>query len=317
VNSLTVCDFDRPKAINSFQSIVILVDNMTDKETVLKINKAVLEELYASPMTQDDIAHLYCVSQATISMWFKKFDIPARETITDITREKQSKAKKGVFVGDKHHLFGTHLSEETKQKISESNIGKRHTEESKQMISRSLKGRKFSEEHKIRISNALKGKQFNKKGRRLSEETKQKISEAHKGKKRPKWIIDMLVKTHKGQKLSEETKRKITESNIGKHHTEETRAKMSASQPKRENSPHWRGGKKAYIARRRYKIRNRGFTQVVNKQPYNEPTEFHHIHPKLPYVIPCPTRIHKMFSGAEKSHHHNVNAMLGFKFQDV
>lgn len=56
----------------------------------------------------------------------------------------------------KNHL-GVKRSEETKRKISESNIGKHYglvNEEVKRKISKSLKGRKFSEQHK----NNLKGK---------------------------------------------------------------------------------------------------------------------------------------------------------------
>lgn len=66
--------------------------------------------------------------------------------------------------GEKHPLYGKHLSEEQKKKLSNS-----------------LKGKKKpprSEEHKRNASEAQKGKH-------LSEETRRKMSEARKGK--PAW----------------------------------------------------------------------------------------------------------------------------------
>ena len=56
-------------------------------------------------------------------------------------------------------------------------------------------------------------------GFHLTEETKRKISEFNIGEKNPRY----------GKHLSEETKRKISESHRAKHHTKETRYKMSMS----------------------------------------------------------------------------------------
>lgn len=68
--------------------------------------------------------------------------------------------------------FGRHkgfkISEETKQKMSQSHKGKKLSEETKQKISKSLKGKKFSEEHRRKIGESQKGK-------KLSEEHKQKL----------------------------------------------------------------------------------------------------------------------------------------------
>jgi group I intron endonuclease len=45
-------------------------------------------------------------------------------TVTDLARKKMSESHKGLQAGEKHPLFGTHRSEETKRKLSESNSKK-------------------------------------------------------------------------------------------------------------------------------------------------------------------------------------------------
>ena len=67
------------------------------------------------------------------------------------------------------------------------------------------------------------------------------------------------------------------------------------------------------IARHGSKRRNKGFVLITNKNPYDETIEYHHIHPDLPYVIPCPERIHGMFFGADITHYDNVNLIVGVK----
>jgi len=82
------------------------------------------------------------------------------------------------------------------------------------------------------------------------------------------------------------------------------------------NHWNWHGGKRLALARSTHKKRERGFVLITDKSPYNEQIDYHHIHPSLPYVVPCPTRIHKMFPGAAKNHFYLVNAFLGFRFED-
>lgn len=74
--------------------------------------------------------------------------------------------------GNNHYLYGKHISEEAKMKMSEAklgnnnpNYGKHHSEERKRKISESNKGKKRSEETRNNISVSHKGK-------RLSEEQK-------------------------------------------------------------------------------------------------------------------------------------------------
>ena len=112
------------------------------------------------------------------------------------------------------HKLGIKLSEETKRKIGEAELGEKHH----------YYGKHRSEEHKRKISEGHKGKVSSFKGKHHSEESKQKLSLANKGKT-----------------LSEETKRKIGLKSLGnKHalgfkHTEETKRKMSEDRKGNKN----------------------------------------------------------------------------------
>lgn len=109
------------------------------------------------------------------------------------TCRKISEAKKGKPSPSK----GKHLSEEHKEKLRQSNLGKKHnlSEEGRQKLREqgrligaySFKGRKHTEETKRKIAEASRN-------RVISEEARRKISEANKGKK-----------------LSAETRQKLSE----------------------------------------------------------------------------------------------------------
>ena len=106
--------------------------------------------------------------------------------------QKISKAHKGIPHSDEH-----------KNRIAQSNIGKHH--------------RLHTEEEKRKISNSLKGENNPFYGKHHCEETKKIISEKCKGVKR--------------KPFSEEHKRKLSEANKGKHYrvfTAEERRKYSA-----------------------------------------------------------------------------------------
>ena len=112
--------------------------------------------------------------------------------------------------------YGKPRSEETKRKISNSQIGKTRpgyinqlSEETRLKLSLANKGKKRSEENRRRISEGHKGIS-------KSEEHKQKISLAKKGTPSPR----------KGAILSEETKSKLREARIGSRASYETRLKM-------------------------------------------------------------------------------------------
>jgi group I intron endonuclease len=100
--------------------------------------------------------------------------------------------------GENHPMFGKHLSEETKKKMSENHAdfsGENHP----------MFGRHQSEETKKKISNATKGENHPNFGKHRSEKTKRKISEAKKGENHPMF----------GKHLSEETKGKMSEAKRG------------------------------------------------------------------------------------------------------
>ena len=71
------------------------------------------------------------------------------------------------------------ISDETRRKLSESHKGRTAWNKGKSSL---MKGKHLSEEVRQRISESCKGKSSPMKGKHLSEETKRRISEAHKGR---------------------------------------------------------------------------------------------------------------------------------------
>ena len=106
---------------------------------------------------------------------------------------------------------------------------------------------KVSRESRKRMSESKKGENNPMYGKCLTEEHKRKLSESRKGVKLTKEHIEQLTKSKKGKPLSQEHKDKISKANTGenngfygKHHTEETRQKMSEAKKGKyvgENSP--------------------------------------------------------------------------------
>lgn len=94
----------------------------------------------------------------------------SNKTVSPETREKMRLARLARFTGP--------LSEETKQKLRDANLGKKQSEETKQKRSATLRGRKRTTEECISISKGLIG-------RKLSEEHKQAISAGRKKKFMP------------------------------------------------------------------------------------------------------------------------------------
>lgn len=194
--------------------------------------------------------------------------------------------------------IGKHHSEEAKRKMSEAHRGKTMSIEQRKKISNSLTGKSRSEETKIKISLGNKGKH-------RSEETRKKISLAKKGKS--PWI--------KGRTHSIDSKIKMSESHKNLVLSEGHIKSIILNLPRLtgDKHPQWRGGKRLNKARSGAKRKKRGFILLTKVNPYNEPIEYHHIHPNLPYVVPCPKRIHQMFNGRTSTHFDNVNAMIGIK----
>lgn len=120
------------------------------------------------------------------------------------------------------------VTDETKQKLRQINLGKNMSAESIEKMRESAKNRIVSEEMKqmlrtLRVGCKNTKEQNTKIGianskRIISTETKQKISHANKGNK---YCV--------GRVLSEETKSKISNANKGKTHSEEAKSKMIES----------------------------------------------------------------------------------------
>lgn len=123
--------------------------------------------------------------------------------------------------GNKTRL-GTHLSDESKEKIARAHRGKKLSEEHKQKDRLSNLGRKHSEETKRKISENNKGKhpmseehknrlRMMSLGRHPSEETRRKMSISGKGRKFTNEHRLNLSKAAKGKIITEESKKKISE----------------------------------------------------------------------------------------------------------
>lgn len=117
-------------------------------------------------------------------------------------------------------LKGTHLSEETKKRISIGLIGKNTW----------MKGKKLSIETKTKMrENAKNNPNSGMKNKKHSNETKRKISLANKGRyhtKETKKKLSLIFKGKKKSPFTEEHKRNISLGNLGKKFSEEHKRKI-------------------------------------------------------------------------------------------
>jgi group I intron endonuclease len=120
-------------------------------------------------------------------------------------------------LGEKHHLFGKHHSEESKAKIKASLLARKyhHTPEARAKIGAAASAR-MAKEDRTGADNAFYGKHH-------TPESKAKLAAARIGKP-----------------LSPETRAKIAIASTGRIATKETRAKLSASLKGRTITPEWR-----------------------------------------------------------------------------
>lgn len=115
--------------------------------------------------------------------------------------------------GKNNPMYGHVMSNESKEKISISNKGKKRSIKVCKQMSIDRKGRKVSEETKRKMSESQKGRPSTKKGVPLSEETKRKMSESKKGKNHNNYGKPSPLK---GRKMSESVKKKMSESAQGR-----------------------------------------------------------------------------------------------------
>lgn len=132
---------------------------------------------------------------------------------SELTRLKMSKSAKRRIV-----------SEETRKKISEANMGKkngmyghRYSEEEKIKIGNRSRGRKASEETKKKMSLSMLGIKNHMYKKEVSQETRNKLSLINSGKgnsmygkTHSKEVREKISKANKGRKLSEKVKRNIS-----------------------------------------------------------------------------------------------------------
>lgn len=124
------------------------------------------------------------------------------------------------------------MSQETKDKISNSMkrennpfYGKHHSEESKQKISEKNKGRKWSEEQKRKMSEQRKG-------HIVTDETRKKISIANTGKHHTEETKQKIRESHLGKHHSEESKQKMSQQRKGVPKTQQHKDKIGKANSK-------------------------------------------------------------------------------------
>ena len=113
-------------------------------------------------------------------------------------------------------------SEETKRKMSLSQMGKRVSESTKEKLRKINLGNKHSDATKEKMRNSRLGYQ-------LSEESKDKVRQARLGKTHTEESLKKMRDVKLGKKmkpLSDETKEKIRNGNLGKKMSEESKKKM-------------------------------------------------------------------------------------------
>ena len=117
------------------------------------------------------------------------------------------------------------------------------------------------------------------KNKKLSEETKKKISEASKGEKHPMY----------GKHHTEETRQKISKSNKGRKRSEETKNKISEARKGKKN-PGWKGGispinihLRDYIKPWKiYSMKHSNYKSVISKKPFKH---IHHVNKNFSEIL--------------------------------
>jgi group I intron endonuclease len=124
------------------------------------------------------------------------------------------------------------LSQESRQKMSESHTGKKQSEETKSKRIASLRGLKRSEETKLRMSQAQLGNK-NCLGREVSKDTREKIAKKNLGNRsavgavRTPEYCAAISKRQQGRKFSDTTRARMSASAKKRIASQETRDLMS------------------------------------------------------------------------------------------
>lgn len=161
--------------------------------------------------------------------------------MSDDIKQKISKSKIGKKMSDATRqkmsiIFrGRKVSEETKRKLREINTGKKLSAEHKQKLREKRLGTKLTEEQKRKIGE--KSKLY-----RHSEESKQKIRLANTGRKHSEITKQKIGEKSKNKKISEQHKQLLrsfalgNQWNKGRKHTEEVKQKIANASRGRTHS---------------------------------------------------------------------------------
>jgi hypothetical protein len=156
--------------------------------------------------------------------------------------------------GDRHHMFGKHHSDATKQKISNSlkgnkiSVGRVLSDETKRKISDSERGKIISDASRKKMSDSKKGEKNANFGKHLSDERKKEIGDSHRGTHHSDATKQKMSEDRKGipgfwkgKHHSDATKEKLSRALKGRIVSEATRKKKSNS-VKGEKCYNWQGG---------------------------------------------------------------------------
>ncbi len=131
----------------------------------------------------------------------------------------------GCKSGIDHPMYGKHLSDEMKKKLSDSRIGMKFTQEhcANMGLSRIGKlnpnfGKPRTEETKRKIGDAQLGEKNHMYGKKRTEEAKKKTSESLKGRTIPHDVRQKISIANRGVPKSEEHRKHLSERFTGKNH---------------------------------------------------------------------------------------------------
>lgn len=188
--------------------------------------------------------------QLVYAWWNMAHTNKAGQRDYEVTAEEYEKAriaasyvqKEKFAIPENHPMFGKHHTEETKKKIADSNKGKVVSEESREKMSKAQKGKTYSDEYKKHMSEVLTG-------RIVSEETKEKISNALTGREFSEEHKNKLSEAMKKIWEDEQYRQEHSGENhplfgrgdqnpmFGKHHSDESRKKISDAAKERFSNP--------------------------------------------------------------------------------
>lgn len=169
-------------------------------------------ETICSTTTQNDadfLENYFIILYDSINSGYNIRGGGSRGKLHEETKRRISEA----VSGENHPLFGKKISEETRAKMSAAGkiasahkVGVPLTDDIKQKISNTLTGKKLNEETKRKISKALKGRKTYK----ATEETKKKMSESQK----KNLNSGVFKKGHKGLKGEDNPTAKLTAKDV-------------------------------------------------------------------------------------------------------